>query len=351
MNVDYIIVGQGIAGSLLSRNLLLAENSVMVIDEVNNASASRMAGGIINPVTGKRLVRSWMIDELLPFALDTYRAIEKELNIAIVQQCDTFDFPLSLEASDIFKGKLGDEKKYLHTVTDEAVWAKYFRFNYGIGCITPCLLVQMDPFINAWRLRLKNMGALTEEKFMWEDFKMEQDHITYKNIRAQKIICCEGSGGADNPWFSLLPWAKDKGEALIASIPGLPGNFIFKQGISIVPWHDGLFWIGATHDWKFADMLPTPSFRKKTEEQLDYWLKIPYKIVDHLVSQRPANMERKPFVGLHPVHTSIGILNGLGGKGVSMAPYFANMLAGYLVHQSPILPEADVRRFTKILSR
>jgi glycine/D-amino acid oxidase-like deaminating enzyme len=86
MDVDYLVIGQGISGSLLSRNLLMAGKSVMVIDEANAASASRVAGGIVNPVTGKRLVRSWMIEKLLPFALDTYRAIEKELNVTIVKQ-------------------------------------------------------------------------------------------------------------------------------------------------------------------------------------------------------------------------------------------------------------------------
>jgi glycine/D-amino acid oxidase-like deaminating enzyme len=351
MDVDYIIVGQGIAGTLLSRNLLMEGASVMVIDELNTASASRVAGGIINPVTGKRLVRSWMIERLLPFALDTYRAIERELNISIVRQCDILDFHASREACDIFNRKVEEEKEYLHTVTDDAEWERYFRFNYGIGHIAPCLLVDINILINAWRMRLKNMGALKEEKFVWEDCKVEQDRVIYKSMSAQKIIFCDGVAGADNPYFSLLPWSKDKGEALVASIPGLPGNFIFKQGISIAPWGEGLFRIGATHDWKFTDMQPTTSFREKAEAQLDYWLKMPYKIVGHLVSARPANMERKPFVGLHPVHSSIGILNGMGGKGISMAPYFAHELATHLIHQSPLLPEADVKRFTKILSR
>jgi len=351
MDVDYIIVGQGIAGSLLSRNLINAGRTVVVIDELNTSAASRVAGGIINPVTGKRLVRSWMIETLLPFALNTYRAIEQELNVAMVQQCDILDFHASREACDIFNKRLEEEKEYVHSVAGDAGWEPYFRFNYGVGRIAPCLLVNIKAFVNVWRERLKSSGALQEEKFVWNECKLEGNRVTYKNLTAQKIICCEGAAGADNPYFSLLPWSKDKGEALIVSIPGLSRNFIFKQGVSIVPWGDDLFWIGATHDWKFTDMLPTESFRKKVEDQLDYWLKMPYKIVDHLVSQRPANMERKPFVGLHPVHTAIGILNGMGGKGISMAPYFADELASHLIHETPLTPEADVKRFSKILSR
>jgi glycine/D-amino acid oxidase-like deaminating enzyme len=175
--------------------------------------------------------------------------------------------------------------------------------------------------------------------------------VCYKDITARKIIFCNGAVCAENPWFSKLPWSKDKGEALIASIPGLPADNIYKQGINIVPWQHGLFWIGATHDWKFTDMLPSESFRKQTEEHLNYWLKLPYTIIDHIVAARPTNLERKPFAGLHPGMPSVGIFNGMGTKGCSVVPYFANQFAKHLVHNVPIMPDVDVKRFMKILSR
>ncbi len=192
MEVDYLIIGQGIGGSLLSWNLLAAGKSVVVIDELNAASASRVAGGIINPVTGKRLVRSWMTEQLLPFAQDAYHVLETELGVPLVRQCDMLDFHPSREASDIFNGKLEEEKEYLGIVADDGGWAKYFRFNYGIGRIAPCLLVDTGALVNTWRERLKNMGALMEEQFVWADCKVAQDHVAYKNIKAHKIICCEG---------------------------------------------------------------------------------------------------------------------------------------------------------------
>ncbi len=351
MEVDYIVVGQGISGSLLSRNLLTAGKSVVVIDELNVNSASRIAGGIINPVTGMRQVRSWMIEELMPFAHSVYSEIGKELNLDIVRQIAILDFPASRDAEDTLRGKHGEQNEFVHAEPADNEWERYFRFNYGAWRIGPCLLVDIGGFANEWRKRLKDTGALVEEKFVWSECKVMTDGVVYKNIAAKKIICCEGAGGADNPYFNMLPWSKDKGEALIVSIPGLPADIIFRQGISIVPWHDGLFWVGAAHDWKYTDLQPTLSFREKTSAQLDYWLKLPYTIVDHLAGLRPANLERKPFAGLHPVHKSIGILNGMGGKGVSMAPYFADQLAAHLVHHTPILPAADVGRFAKILSR
>lgn len=180
---------------------------------------------------------------------------------------------------------------------------------------------------------------------------MLTDKIVYKDITARKIICCEGTAGYESPYFSLLPYTQNKGELLIASIPDLPQAHIFQQGIKIAPWRDGLWWIGSSFEWKFSDAGPTGRFREQVEAQLKNWLKLPYQIKDHMASTRPTTVDYKPFAGLHPVHSAVGILNGMGTKGCSLAPYFARQFSDYLLHQKPLLPEADIRRFALILSR
>ncbi len=351
MNVDYLIIGQGISGTLLSRALMKLGKKVVVVDDGNISSSSKVASGVINPITGKRLVRTWMIDELLPFAQSTYREIEQERKIKLLSNCNILDFHASRDASQGFNDKLVEEKEYLSQSGDEGKWQEYFRFNYGIGEIDPCLLVDVGTLLRSWRDHLLVNDLSVWNRFRIDDCEIGQGNVKYGSIMAEKMIFCDGVASAENPFFSKLPWSKDKGEALIAEIPGLPATNIYKQGINIVPWRDGLFWIGATHDWKYTDMRPTSTFRKQTEELLDYWLKLPYKIVDHLVAQRPVNMDRKPFVGLHPVMPSVGIFNGMGTKGCSVAPYFAEQFARHLVNGTPLMPDVDVRRFAKILAR
>jgi glycine/D-amino acid oxidase-like deaminating enzyme len=131
----------------------------------------------------------------------------------------------------------------------------------------------------------------------------------------------------------------------------LPRTNIFKQGISIVPWKDDLFWIGSSYEWEFTNKDPSPQFLEKITFQLNHWLKLPYEVVDHFAAIRPANMERRPFVGLHPVTESIGVFNGMGTKGCSLAPYFSSEFVNHLVNNSPLNPQIDVRRFSKVLSR
>ncbi|MGI8951984.1 MAG: hypothetical protein ACR2FN_10415 [Chitinophagaceae bacterium] len=151
--------------------------------------------------------------------------------------------------------------------------------------------------------------------------------------------------------MKIFPFVHTKGEAIIAEISDLPRTNIYKQGISIVPWENNLFWIGSSYEWNYNNIYPTELFRKKIETQLNYWLKLPYKIIDHIAAERPANIERRPFVGLHPQHKNIGILNGMGTKGCSLAPYFAHQLTQHFLRNFSINPLADLKRFARVLSK
>jgi glycine/D-amino acid oxidase-like deaminating enzyme len=351
MQVDYIIIGQGLSGTFLSRNLLKTGFSVLVIDESKPFTASKVASGVINPITGRRMVRTWEIETLMPYAVEAYTSFGKELNESLIRKCNILDFHPTPQMKIAFEERYPVEKEYLRLPADENEWQVYFNYHFGFGEIDPCWLIDLNTLLNGWRKELQNRNALLEENFRLEDCVITADQITYQNITAKKIFFCDGVSGFDNPYFKMLPYARNKGEALIVDIPGLPNNHIFKQGINIVPWSDGFFWVGSSYEWEFADSLPSALFRKKIEDQLRYWLKLPYRVVDHIASERPANMERRPFAGLHPVMPSVGILNGFGTKGCTLAPYFSAQLTDFLVSQKPIQPLVDVRRFTKILSR
>lgn len=350
MTIDYLIIGQGICGSFLSWNLLKAGKKVMVVDESHPYTATRVASGVINPVTGRRIVRTWEIEKLMPFAVNAYIQWGKELNTTLIRQCNILDFHPTPQMMLAFEERLPVENDYLRRPDDADKWKEYFNYPFGIGEIDPCWLIDLHALVDQWRLQLVKDHLLLEEKFDWKDCQVYPDHIRYKNITASKIICCEGVAGFDNPYFSLLPYARNKGQAVIAAIPGLPRTNIYKQGISLVPWRDDLFWIGSTYEWDFADLNPSPDFLEKVKDQLTHWLKLPFSITDHMASERPANLERRPFVGLHPVTKSVGIFNGMGTKGCSLAPFFAKEFTDHLLHDMPIMPQADVKRFTKILS-
>jgi glycine/D-amino acid oxidase-like deaminating enzyme len=350
MTIDYLIIGQGISGTFLSHYLLQAGKKVIVIDEDKPFTASKVASGVINPVTGRRIVRTWRIEELLPFVFDAYTELGNVLEVNLIKKCKILDFHASLQMKEAFEKRLTEEQEYLHTSFD-STWESYFNYYFDFGEISPCLLIDINVMLEKWRNKLQQQNALITEAFNWDNCIVNNDHVVYRNITAEKIICCEGTFGVENPFFRNLPYAVNKGEAIIASIPDLSQENIYKQGLSIVPWKDNFFWIGSSYEWNFADAQPTAAFKQKVIAHLNNWLKVPFEITDHFASVRPANMERRPFVGLHPKFAAVGILNGMGTKGCSLAPFFAKQLTEYVTAGKPIYADADVKRFEKILAR
>ena len=351
MHINNLIIGQGLAGTFLCRALQKTGQSCFVIDEPRPFAASRVASGVVNPVTGRRLVKTWLIDDLLPSMQLLYGELEQELDIRCLEQKDVIDFFPSPQMRLAFLDRLREDPRYLSVQKGAADWSLYLQFDFDYGTIQPCYLVNVQVLLQAFRKELLRNGTLWEAAFDTGQLRTEPDLIRYHDLTADRIIFCNGSTGAENPYFKNLPFAPNKGEVLIVDVPALPRTHILKKSLSLVPWKDGLFWAGSSHEWEFTHDQPTEQFRNKTVEQLKAFLKIPFTVVDHLASVRPATLERRPFVGFHPQHPSIGIFNGMGTKGCSLAPYFAHQFAQHIAYHEPLAPEVDIQRFKRVLGR
>lgn len=352
MTTDFLIIGQGVCGTFLSYYLQKEGKSVMVLDDANPDSPSRIAAGIINPVTGRRLVTVWMADDVLPYAWKAYNELGADLGLKAISQKNIIDFFPNPFMRESFVQKMETGDHFVHAYPEQNHFNTYFNYEFGCGEIRPAYTAHLENIIPAWRSLLNKAGFLREERFNLEELQVNLDGIVYRDITASKIIFCDGPSAFDNPYFKQLPFAPNKGEALIAEIPDLPDHNIYKKSMMIVPLEGkDLFWVGASYAWDFDDPGPTREFRENTEATLKSWLKIPFKIVDHRSGLRPATLERRPFAGLHPLHPSVGILNGMGTKGCSLGPFFAKQLSDYLLYDIPITKEGDIRRFEKILRR
>jgi len=352
MQIDYLIIGQGISGTWLSYFLQKESKSFLVIDNNNVFAPSRISAGIINPVTGRRHVEVWLANEILPFAWKAYSEIGKELDITAISHKNIIDFFPSPQMRVSFLQRVEEKNEYVHSYPEQNHFNHLLQYDFGCGEIRPVYTAHLETLLPAWRTTLIEKGQLLEEDFDITELKVSPEKIQYKNITAEKIIFCDGNSSATNPYFDLLPFAPNKGEVVIAEIPDLPPHHIYKKGMMLVPLATpGLWWVGSDYAWKFDHANPTSEFKEKTELLLKHWLKVPFKIVSHVAGVRPATLERRPFVGFHPQAVNVGILNGMGTKGCSLAPFFAHQLVQHLVFNEPINPDADIMRFQKILSR
>ena len=352
MQTDVLIVGQGICGTMLSWFLYQEGKSFVVIDDNNETAPSKVAAGIINPVTGRRFVYSWMIDTIMPFAVQTYEEIGTFLNKKVVAQKDIIDFFPSAQMRDAFVTKLTENDTYLHTYPDQNHFNQYFNYDFGCGKIAPAYTADVSSIITDWKTFLKEKNFLKEERFDNSVLKLTDGGISYGEITAQKIIFCDGIASMQYDWFQALPFSPSKGEALIIESEELTHEHVFKKGFMLAPlFQNNLFWVGSSYQWEYEHTNPSTEFFNQAKSHLDNWLKVPYRILEHKAALRPSTLERRPFVGFHPQLAAVGILNGMGTKGTSLGPFFAHQLAQHIVYNFPITPEANVQRFSRILSK
>jgi glycine/D-amino acid oxidase-like deaminating enzyme len=346
-----LIVGQGLAGTWLSRWLFQAGISFHLIDKPDRGGASVRAAGLINPVTGRRLVTTWMIDELIPFALNSYGELGEFLGDSFMKEVSLIDLFPSVQMLQAFQKRVGEEQNFLHPGENREKYSAWFRYDLGWGEIKPCVLVTTEKLLSRWRTWLKDRELLFESVFDHTSLHIKDSWVEYSGERYSYIIFCDGESSATNPYFERLPFALNKGEGLLVEISGLPEGLVFKKGMSLVPYRENIYWFGSSYEWTYDNVQPSANFRKMAEGWLNYNLKLPFIILEHFAAIRPATLERRPFVGFHPLYPQVGILNGLGTKGCSLAPFFAKQIVNTLTGEGSINPMADIKRFEKIIGR
>jgi glycine/D-amino acid oxidase-like deaminating enzyme len=144
-----------------------------------------------------------------------------------------------------------------------------------------------------------------------------------------------------------VPTAPVKGEILhIVPEKPLPNNIIFNRGVFMVknPAHP-YYRVGSTYHWKDLDWQTTDEAKDQLVERLRSLLKIEFKIVGQEAGIRPASKDRRPLVGAHPEKKNIYLFNGLGTKGVSLAPYFAKNLIEHIILGLKIDDAVNINRY------
>ncbi|HAI83825.1 MAG TPA: hypothetical protein DCL43_09160, partial [Chitinophagaceae bacterium] len=218
---DVIIVGQGIAGTWLSYYLLQQQQRVLVIDDAQANAASRVASGVINPVTGRQVVTTWLADTLLPHAHHAYTALGSLLNIGILNDKGIVAFPPSLQMKTAYEQKFTVEPNYVTAVSILDTYASWFHFQYGAVQIQPAFLLHLPAMLTGWRTYLDSQNALLPAPFHENDLVLTPNGVTYQTYKAKYLIYANGVATGKSKYWQSLPFSYNKGEALIVSIPAL----------------------------------------------------------------------------------------------------------------------------------
>jgi len=345
--IDYLIVGQGLAGTVLAHLLLKNGKNVLVIDAIHPSSSSKIAAGIFNPVTGRRVVKSWMADTLIPFAHTYYKSLEIELEDIFYFPMDVIEIVQNVKDRNEWEGRMSDPgmKNYLVGNTPDQLYEEAVHPYEKLFRISNSGWLNISKLIHLFKQKLIESGKLLELFMDYSLIKVNKDKILCGNIECRNIIFCDGYNVRNNLFWNQLPLVPAKGEILTITCKNLPEDFILMSGIFILPIGNKLFRVGATYEWDFFDEQPSEKGMKDLLERLNRILKLPYEIVDHNAGIRPTVKDRRPLLGRHHEYENVFVFNGLGTKGVQLAPYFAKMFVEFLDGKD-LLNEVNVARFT-----
>lgn len=338
-----LIIGQGIAGTILAWTLRQRGAKIQVADAGFPTSSSSIAAGIINPVTGKRFVKSWRFDDFYPFAKTVYHQMELAWNTAIWR-----DLPIlrMLETPQ----EINDWATRLSTPGYEQVmaesqsagsWAEMLPPGQHFGLTKKAAQVNFPVLLEKFNKQARSEGFYRPEEIGPDDALKWTSEFDF-------ILFCEGYRAVENPLFPDLPWQLSKGEALLLELdhPDAMGvNQMLKKTLTLVPLGAGLFWAGASFNWTFEDNGPTDPEQHFLEQRLAHMVQVPWTVKKRLGAIRPTVKDRRPFLGASPLHPKVFIFNGLGTKGGLLAPYWAAHLADHLLEGKPLDKEVDIRRF------
>ena len=346
-HIDYIIVGQGLAGSSVVVQLLRLGKKILVIDQPEKNRASRVAAGLFNPVTGKKMTKTWMADTIFPYLHQFYRDVESVTGRSFFYPMPLYRPFLSVEEQNEWMGRSSDDS-YRGYISDVFVKPSGLAVNdrHGGLLLKQCGYVDTPAFIDAVRSLAEREGYYENHHFDEGKLVIDNDGIEYGEWRSQAIIFCQGT--SSGKLFDWLPVKPLKGETITIS-SALETPYIVNRGVYVVPARGkNEFRVGATYDYQDTSHQTTAAGKVELENRCGEIVQAPFTTISQDWGLRPTVPDRRPLLGRHPTHGNVAVFNGLGTKGVSLAPYFSGILIRSLENHEGLNNDVNVNRYKSV---
>tara|TARA_B100001287_G_scaffold269111_1_gene266185 strand:- start:91 stop:1134 length:1044 start_codon:yes stop_codon:yes gene_type:complete len=343
--VDFIIVGQGIAGTTLAFKLLQKKHSVHVIDKYSPNSSSSIALGLYNPLVLKWFTKSWEADNQLNDMFDYLDKFEKKFKTQI-----NFKKNIHKLLNSSF-----DQNNWLEKQVSpkrSSYMSKNLKFldniNKPFGVVKNSGWVDVKLMLDTFRNFLKTNLLISNEHFIHDKLIINDNSINYKQYSCKYLVFCEGSAVLKNRFFNYLDFKMTKGEIINFFSPNLKINEIIHSGVTTIPLADGNYIAGSTFSHNINDLKCTAESKNEIIKKIKKIKDFNFVINSQSIAIRPSVYDRRPIIGPHFKYKNIFLMNGLGSRGVLMASYLANILFSNIFRKEKINSEINVDRFIKI---
>lgn len=338
-----LVVGGGLAGSSLAFRLEEEGVEVTVLDSgVNHSTA--IAAGMVNPMVFRRMNKSWRLDEFMAEAKIFYQALEQKFKASFFHPITIRRMFSSEQERDFWlqRQALAEYQDYLETVTSEDEQYTLAKNDFGSGRVKNAFWVHALSFYEGCLSYFETKGAFMKETFDLTVF--DQKKGAYKGVTYDAVVFATGYRNPETPFFQTIPVEQTKGQVLTIRSNELPENESLNRKCFVLPISEHTFRVGATYEWKNADLSVSEEGFQLLENNLRFLSDAPFELVEQLAGIRPTSKDRRPFMGKHPDFDKLYIFNGLGTKGYMMAPLLSKEMANYILYKKALHPETDLAR-------
>ena len=229
--VEFLIVGQGIAGTTLAYEMLHNNVDFRIISSPQKSKASLVAAGMINPLVFKRLTKSWMVDVLLPEMKSTYQNLENKLGEKLLFEKDLLK-PLSAQEAELWRERKNNPafSNYIKSIkTNSPIEHIYNADSFGL--VSGSGYLKLGRFLELSEVLFRRKGLLIDSAFSFKSSNSNTNEFRIDNVVADKIVFCEGFHLKQNPLFSFVKMSPVKGEVLQIYSENLSEDYILNKKV------------------------------------------------------------------------------------------------------------------------
>lgn len=355
----FIIVGAGLAGTLMAWELEKRGVNYEVWDAPKNSSkssrtqthsspsntsnqASRVAAGMFNPVSFKRIVEVWNAREHMDVMRETYLKIESFLKIPgkILHKSPIMRVFPNSQYRMLWEKRLKEEhtvSQFIRPVSDEV--PDDIVAPHGFGVVPEAGWVDLPLLLDSFRSFLESKGKFREKTY---NSKFDDEFQT------SNLIDCRGVGAIEDLVKHNLKIQSDHGEVLTLKSNIKTKNMCVNRVKWLLPRGNHTYKLGATYKWDVVKSQPTEEGRDElltgikpiiSSEVFDH-----FEITNQETGLRPASKDRRPYAG--KMNENTYILNGFGTRGVLIGPATAAHLVRFIFEDKELPKEINIARYS-----
>ena len=341
-----LIIGQGIAGSVLALRFYKAGIPFLVIDDGHKTSSSTKAAGLYNALVYKRGNLTWRANDFFQECEDFYAAWEKELKKEFLHKTSLYRRIHDAEEYNDWSVRKADPERapFIEGQVSADSFPSSLNLPFGL-CKVKGGWLDVNLFLRSVKAFLIDKKCYECHAVNLSELEPYAGTWRWQKNSFSKVILCTGYRSAqDERYFPDLPFSLAKGHLLTIKAAQLQLNKVINANVFIIPLGEDLYKVGSTFSWKNLNEEVEEEEVEKLVNEFKRLCSSPFEIINEEAGVRPAVQDQQPLIGESQKYRGIWHFGGFGSRAVLTCPVLASQFIELLKGEMQRDPEVDINR-------